>query len=777
MNIVCIGGGPAGLYFALLMKLQSVAHQVTVIERNKPYDTFGWGVVFSDATVGHLREADPVSAKDIAREFSHWDAIDIHFKDRVLRSGGHGFIGIGRKRLLNILQARCEEVGVKLVFETNVESDEDIARQYNADLVIACDGLNSVVRKRYEKTFQPDIDVRNCRFVWLGTTQVFDAFTFIFVPTPHGWFQAHAYRFEEGRSTFIVETTEETWRKSGLDAMSQEEGIDFAERLFAPWLGGQKLSSNAAHLRGSAIWIRFPRVICKSWVHWTQVENEDGSSRSVPVVLMGDAAHTAHFSIGSGTKLALEDAIELASCLKQAKGNLESALAHYQSVRSVDVLKIQNAARNSTEWFENVARYAGLEPEQFAYSLLTRSQRISHENLRLRDRRWLEGYEQWFATSQGSHPAQASRPAIPMLTPFKARSVTLKNRIVVAPTLLYSCRNGVPGDLHLVHLGSRALGGAGLVLVEMTAVSANGRITPGCPGLWTDEQADYFRSVTRFVHDFSDSHIGVQIGHAGRRGSTQLGWQKPGHPLESGNWQLLSASALPFLPGISQTPREMTAEDMAEISTDFVAATRRAADAGFDWLELQAGHGYLLSSFISPLTNHRTDAYGGNLEDRLRFPLEVFKAVRAAWPAYLPMSVRISATDWAAGGTTIDDAVLIARRFKEAGADVIDCSSGEVVHNQKPVYGRMFQTPFADRIRNEAGVPTIAVGSITSADQVNGIIASGRADLCGIGRPHLAEPTWTLREVASLGFADIAWPAPYVTGKDALERLLTNSGR
>ncbi|TPQ29177.1 bifunctional salicylyl-CoA 5-hydroxylase/oxidoreductase [Cupriavidus pinatubonensis] len=763
MKIVCIGGGPAGLYFGLLVKLQDPANDVVVVERNRPYDTFGWGVVFSDATMGNLREADPVSAETIGDAFNRWDDVEVHFKERAVRSGGHGFIGIGRKKLLNILQARCEAVGVQLVFETFIEDDQEIARKYGADLVIASDGLNSVVRKRYADTFRPDIDTRKCRFVWLGTKKVFDAFNFIFVPTEHGWFQAHAYRFEDGTSTFIVETPEETWKAAGIDQMSQEEGIAYCEKLFAPYLDGNPLISNAGHLRGSAIWIQFPRVICERWVHW----NEIGGKR-VPVVLMGDAAHTAHFSIGSGTKLALEDAIELARTIKSVDGLLEEALRHYEAVRSVEVLKIQNAARNSTEWFENVKRYEDLEPEQFAYSLLTRSQRISHENLRVRDKEWLEGYESWLAERAGTKPAAVP----PMLTPFTVRGVELKNRVVVSPTAMYSCKSGVPGNFHMVHLGSRALGGAGLVMVEMTSVSPDGRITPGCPGLWNDAQAAAFAGIVAFVHEHSSARIGVQIGHAGRRGSTQVGWEKMDHPLADGNWPLISASALPYLPGVSQTPRAMTREDMDRVRDDFVAATRRAAAAGFDWLELQAGHGYLLSNFISPVTNQRTDEYGGSLENRMAFPLEVLRAVRAAWPQDKPISVRISATDWVEGGNSADDAVDMARLFKKAGADMIDCSSGEVTPDQKPVYGRMFQTPFADRVRNEAGVPTIAVGAITEADQVNGIIASGRADLCALSRPHLADPAWVLRETAQLGFRRVEWPRQYLFAKDQLERSI-----
>jgi anthraniloyl-CoA monooxygenase len=764
MKIVCVGGGPAGLYFGLLMKLSDAGHDVTVVERNRPYDTFGWGVVFSDATLENLKEADPDSAEQISAAFNHWDDIEINFKGRRMRSSGHGFIGIGRKKLLNILQARCEEIGVKLVFETDVSDDQALAEQYDADLVIASDGLNSKVRTRHAATYQPDIDTRECRFVWLGTTQTFDAFTFAFVQTEHGWFQAHAYQFEPGMSTFIVETRDETWKASGLEAMTQEEGIAYCEKMFAPWLGGHALISNAKHLRGSAIWIRFPRVICETWVH----EQILSSGRKVPVVLMGDAAHTAHFSIGSGTKLALEDAIELNRAIVAHSGDLPAALGHYQDVRSVEVLKIQNAARNSTEWFENVARYANFEPQQFAYSLLTRSQRISHENLRLRDAQWLEGYERWMAEQAGI-AASGQHPVPPMLTPYKARSVTLKNRVVVSPMAMYSSVNGVPGDFHLVHLGGRAMGGAGLVMVEMTCVSPEARITPGCPGLWNDEQMLAFKRIVDFVHQNTDARIGMQLGHAGRKGSTRVSWEGTDMPLPEGNWPLVSASALPYIEGVSQVPQAMTRAQMDEVRDEFVAAAQRAAHAGFDWLELHCAHGYLLSSFISPLTNQRDDEYGGSLDNRLRYPLEVFKAVRQAWPERLPMSVRISAHDWVEGGITADDAIEIARRFKEAGADMVDCSSGQVSKAEKPVYGRMYQTPFSDRVRNEANVPTIAVGAIFEADHVNSIIASGRADLCALARPHLADASWTLRESARIGFPDITWPRQYFPAKRQLE--------
>ena len=764
MKIVCIGGGPAGLYFGLLMKLADNGHEVTVVERNRPYDTFGWGVVFSDATLENLKEADPISARQISDAFNHWDDIEIHYKGRSMRSSGHGFIGIGRKKLLNILQARCEEIGVNLVFETDVIDDQAIAEKYGADIVIASDGLNSKVRARYANTYKPDIDTRQCRFVWLGTKQTFDAFTFAFVQTEHGWFQAHAYQYETGMSTFIVETLDETWKAAGLEDMSQEEGIAYCEKMFAPWLGGNALISNAGHLRGSAIWIRFPRVICDTWVHQQALP----SGRSVPVVLMGDAAHTAHFSIGSGTKLALEDAIELNRSIVAHDNDLPAALAHYQDVRSVEVLKIQNAARNSTEWFESVARYANFEPEQFAYSLLTRSQRISHENLRLRDAPWLEGYERWMADKAGG-ATNGQRPLPPMLTPYTARSIRLKNRIVVSPMAMYCSVDGVPGDFHLVHLGGRAMGGAGLVMVEMTCVSPEARITPGCPGLWTDEQMLAFKRIVDFVHHNSDAHIGMQLGHAGRKGSTRVSWEGTDMPLLDGNWPLVSASALPYIEGVSQVPQAMTRAQMETVRDEFVAAAVRAAQAGFDWLELHCAHGYLLSSFISPLTNQRTDDYGGSLENRLRYPLEVFEAVRAVWPEGLPMSVRISAHDWVEGGITADDAIEIARSFKAAGADMVDCSSGQVSKAEQPVYGRMYQTPFSDRVRNEAHVPTIAVGAIFEADHVNSIIASGRADLCALARPHLADASWTLRESARIGATDVSWPKQYFPAKKQLE--------
>ena len=802
MKVVCIGGGPAGLYFALLMKQLGRHHDISVIERNKPYDTFGWGVVFSDATMDNMREWDRDTADAIEQSFAHWDDIELQFKGRTIRSGGHGFVGIGRKKLLNILQARCEALGVKLVFETDADSDADYP---DADLVIASDGINSRIRSKYAARFKPDIVTRPNRFIWLGTKKVYEPFTFLFEKTEHGWFQAHIYQFDDATSTFIVECPESVWQAHGLDRADADQSIAFCEKLFARNLQGARLLTNARHLRGSA-WINFQRVKCEQWSHF------NGTAH---VVLMGDAVHTAHFAIGSGTKLALEDAIELTRQFKlqgDTPEHIPEVLARYQALRAVDVIRLQNAAWNAMEWFEVCGeRYCDqLDPEQFMYSMLTRSQRISHENLRLRDKGWLEGFERWFAEHAaakagrrraaagppqgGAAPGREAAPSVPgggedrgtaataawgptsmppMFTPYTLRGVTLKNRIVVSPMAQYSCIDGLPADYHLVHLGARAMGGAGMVVAEMTCPSADARISPGCPGLWNETQRDAWQRIVEYVHRETDARIAIQLGHAGAKGSTNAPWDGAGddQPLPQGNWPLIAPSAQSFLAG-GQVPRAMTRADMDRVRDDFMRSARLAAEAGFDWLELHCAHGYLLSAFISPLTNRRSDDYGGTLANRLRYPLEVFAAVRAVWPQDLPISVRISAHDWVEGGITPSEAVEIARAFKAAGADMIDCSSGQVSAEQQPTYGRMYQTPFADRIRNEAGIATIAVGAISEADHVNSIISAGRADLCAIARPHLANPAWTLAEAAKIGYTGLAWPKQYRSGKTQLEALI-----
>jgi anthraniloyl-CoA monooxygenase len=755
MRIACLGGGPAGLYFAISMKLRDPAHEVDLFERNRAGDTFGWGVVFSDQTVDNLLANDRVSGETIRSEFAHWDDVEVAIRGERIRSSGHGFIGIGRKRLLEILQNRARDLGVRLHFETEVSPDLEDWRDY--DLVIAADGANSRIRDRYAEHFDVDVQVRRNKFMWLGTPKVFDAFTFAFEQLPEGWVWTHAYRFDAGLSTFIVEMAPETWEALGLDQMDQEGAIAWAERTFARELDGAPLLSNAKHLHGSAAWLNFRRIVCGHWSH-------------DKLILLGDAAHTAHFSIGSGTKLALEDAIKLAEVLNRPGLPRDRALEEYRDERQIEVLKIQNSARNSTEWFETLDRYLDFEPIQFAYSLLTRSQRVSHENLRLRDAGWLEGVERWFQSRARGVPA--NDPAPPMFAPFTLRSLRLENRVVVSPMATYSAHEGTPGDFHLVHYGARAMGGAGLVYTEMTCVSPQGRITPGCAGMYAPEHEAAWRRVVDFVHANSRAKICLQLGHSGAKGSTRVGWEGYDVPLADGNWPLLAASDVPWTDR-NQKPTPMTRDDMDEVRDQFVTATRMAERAGFDMIELHAAHGYLLSGFITPLQNTRTDEYGGSLANRLRYPLEVFAAMRAAWPADKPMAVRISATDWMGElGVTPDEAVAIARAFSDAGADLIDVSAGQTWADCQPVYGRMFQTPFADRVRNEARVATMAVGNIYEPDHVNSILAAGRADLVALARPHLIDPSWTLRAAAGADYRDIAVPPPYLGGQVQLARNL-----
>ena len=752
MKIACLGGGPAGLYSAISIKLRDPAHDVTVFERNRPDDTFGWGVVFSNETFDNIATNDPASAQAIREHFAYWDDIAVHYRGQRIASTGHGFSGIARKTLLLLLQERARELGARLSFQTEIASAGELAKEF--DLVIAADGLNSRTRNEFAHAFRPAIETRKNKFVWLGTRQKFDdAFTFIFEETEHGWVWAHAYQFDADTATVIVECSESVWRKFGFAAMSQDESCRTCERIFAKYLGGHRLMSNAAHLRGSA-WLNFPRVLCETWSH----DN---------LVLMGDAAATAHFSVGSGTKLAMESAISMAEYLA-SEPTQEAAFAKYEDARRTEVLRLQSAARNSLEWFEDVERYLHLDPVQFNYSLLTRSQRISHENLRLRDRNWLEGAEAWFQRLAGAGDNTIRRP---MFAPFRLRDMRLKNRVVVSPMAQYKAVDGCPTDWHLVHYGERAKGGAALVCTEMTCVSPEGRITPGCTGMYAPEHEAAWKRIVEFVHAETDAKISCQLGHSGAKGSTQLGWQEMDAPLKSGNWPVMAPSPVAWSER-NQRARAMTRADMDRVRDEFVAATEMAARAGFDMLEIHCAHGYLLSSFITPLTNWRSDQYGGALENRMRYPLEIFRAVRAVWPAEKPISVRISANDWVgAEGIEPQDAVGISRMLQEAGVDICDVSAGQTSIKARPVYGRMFQTPFSDRIRNETGMATMAVGNIYEPDHVNSILMAGRADLVCLARPHLANPYWTLHAAAKLGDRGEAWPPPYYAGRDQLYRL------
>ena len=751
MKVLCMGGGPAGLYLAISMKLRDPNHEVTILERNRSGDTFGWGVVLSDDALGNMERNDPVSTAAIRRNFVYWDDIAVIHKGVRTVSGGHGFAGIGRMQMLLLLQERACELGVEMRFETVFGSAEQYRHEY--DVVVACDGINSLVRSEYADVFCPEIELRLCKFIWLGTHQKFgDAFTFIFEETEHGWMWAHCYQFDGDTATVIVECTQATWDAWGFERMSKDETIATCERVFARHLDGHSLISNASHLRGSAVWMNFPRVICERWHH----EN---------VVLMGDAAATGHFSIGSGTRLAFDSAIALAELL-HSEPTVELAFERYQDERRLEVLRLQSAARNSLEWFEQVERYLDLDPVQFNYSLLTRSQRLSHENLRLRDPEWLRSAENWFQHQAGGKPGRA-----PMFAPFRLRGMELVNRVVVSPMDQYKAVDGCPTDWHFVHYAERAKGGAGLVYTEMTCVSPEARISPGCTGLYAPEHEVAWRRLTEFVHAETAAKICCQIGHSGRKGSTQLGWDEIDAPLPDGNWPLISPSPIPWS-ARNAVPKEMDRTDMDVVTEQFVAATRMALRAGFDMIELHAAHGYLISSFISPLSNQRNDEYGGTLEARMRFPLEVFSAMRAAWPDDGPMSVRISATDWVGtSGVTPDDAVTIATMFSLAGADIIDVSAGQTSTDAVPVYGRMFQTSFSDRIRNEADIATMAVGNIYEPDHVNSILMAGRADLVCLARPHLADPYWTLRAGLELGDQDVIWPQPYLPGRDQAIRL------
>jgi anthraniloyl-CoA monooxygenase len=750
VRIAVLGGGPGGLYFAALAKQLDPRHEVHLWERNAPDDTFGFGVVFSDETLGGIEHADATVYAQMERDFARWDDIDVHYQGTVMTSGGHGFAAMSRHRLLAILQQRCAEVGVRTQFRAEAPAADVLASGY--DLVVAADGANSQTRTRLAAAFQPELETRRCAYIWLGTDLVFDAFKFYILDTPAGVMQVHGYPYSRDASTFILEARDDVWHRAGFAGLasaaarlppgrSDETSIEIIRELCAGLLGGHQIVGNNSR------WVHFTTVRCESWRHGN-------------VVLLGDAAHTAHFSIGSGTKLAMEDALALAACLHE-QPDVTAAAAAYEAERRPVVASTQRAAQASLEWFENIGSYTGQEPEQFAFNIITRSRRVTYDNLRLRDPEFAAGMDRWFAGGGDVRP--------PMFQPTRIGQLELANRVIVSPMDMYSARDGMPGDFHLVHLGSKALGGAGLVMTEMVCVSGTGRISPGCAGLYTGEQEAAWRRIVDFVHTRSDARIGIQLGHSGRKGSTRLMWEGIDQPLQQGNWEVCGPSPLPYS-AVSQVPKELTEADLAQITAQFRHAAQRAARAGFDLLELHCAHGYLLSSFLSPLTNKRTDRYGGSPEGRLRYPLEVFDAVRAVWPADRPMTVRISATDWYDGGIDADEAVEIARAFAEHGVDGIDVSTGQVVCDERPAFGRSYQTPYADRIRNEIGrkygVAVIAVGAISSYDDVNSILLAGRADLCALGRAHLYDPQWTLHAAADQGYsgAGVRWPDQFAAG-------------
>ncbi len=754
MRVAVIGGGPGGLYLAALLKQLDPRHEVDVWERNLSDDTYGFGVVFSDETLGGIEHADPVIHAAMARDFARWDDIDVHYRGQVVTSGGHGFAAMSRRRLLQILQQRCAQLGVSLHFGATAPPLEALSR--SRTLLVAADGVNSTTRNACAAAFQPQLEARRCRFMWLGTDLVFDAFKFHVVETSHGVMQVHGYPFDATGSTFIVEMHDDVWRRAGFHIIaarplapgeSDHESIARIEAILGGVLEGHSLQANNSR------WITFTTVRNQHWHHGN-------------IALLGDAAHTAHFSIGSGTKLAMEDALALAACLHE-QDSVPAALRAYELERMPVVLSTQRAAQASLEWFENLGQYVHQEPLQFAFNILTRSRRVTYDNLRLRDPEFVARMDAWFADHESRrHVSPGADPTTPpMFQPFRLRGLQLRNRVIVSPMDMYRAVDGTPNEFHLTHLGSKALGGAGLVMTEMVCVSDTGRISPGCTGMYAPEHEPAWRRIVEFVHSQTAAAIGLQLGHSGRKGSTKLMWEGMDEPLPDGNWPVCGPSAVPYTRQ-NQTPRALSRVEMGEIRDQFVRAAQAGARAGFDLLELHCAHGYLLSSFISPLSNRRDDEYGGSLENRLRFPLEVFDAVRAVWPEPRPMTVRISATDWRDGGIDAGDSVAIAAAFAAHGADAIDASTGQVVKDEQPAFGRSYQTPFADRIRNQVGIATIAVGVISSYDDVNSIILAGRADLCALGRAHIYDPQWTLHAAAEQGYSGpgVEWPDPFKAG-------------
>ena len=711
MRIVVIGGGPAGLYFALLAKKAQPSHRITIIERNPPDATYGWGVVFSEETLGALRDADRPTFDSIIDTFAKWTAIDVRYRGDTVRSRGHAFSAIARRRLLNILQERCAELGVELAFERELSDIDDVGP---ADLVVGADGVNSLVRRTHEQVFRPSLDVHHTKYAWFGTDLVFKAFTFIFRQTEEGLFQVHGYPVDAGSSTFIVECPEAVWRRAGLDRASEEESLAFCQKLFAPELDGHRLLSNRS------LWMSFVTLRCETWYHGH-------------VVLLGDAAHTAHFTIGSGTKLAMEDAIAMAEALQRTGDDVEKAVTEYEMERQPMVERFQQAASESARYFEGVSRYSGFEPVQFAFNLLTRSGRITHLELERRDPQLVARVDGWFAASAQEAAGDGTRVEMvappPMFAPFRIEGVTAPNRVALEPSSEDAAVDGDP-DLRLGDYLAEAIRmGPGLVLTELVAVSPDGRVTSGSAGLWREGHAEAWAGIVEGLRAHSHALVGIQLGHAGRRGSTHPRREGVDRPLRDGSWPLLSASPIPYGPR-GQVPKEMDRVDLDHVRERFVRSARMAARAGFDLLELNFAHGYLLASFISPLSNRRDDEYGGNLVKRMRYPLEILDAVRDVWPEHKPLAVALSVTDWVRGGMEVDDGVAAAGMLKEHGCDLIHVQAGQTAMRASPLYGRMFLASYSDRVRNEVVIATLVGGNVTTRDEVNTLLGAGRADLC-----------------------------------------------
>jgi len=752
MKISIIGGGPGGLYTALLAKKARPDWHVEVFEQNRADYALGFGVVFSDETLDEFLNRDKPVFEAIRGEFAYWQDIAIHFKGHEMRAGGNGFCATSRKTLLRILQERCAELGVELTFSHPIRADEIKTRFADSDVIVASDGIGSAIREHYKDGFQPSQTLKSNRFCWMGSSRPMDEFNYFFRETDHGKMVAHCYQYQSDRSTWVFEMDEETWQGHGFSEFDEEGSKAKLQRIFSQELDGHPLLLNRSH------WRRFPRIFCENW----SVDN---------IVILGDAKASAHFSIGSGTKLAMECAISLVDALlEHGETDVQRAFADYDDARRTPCQITQHNADVSLAWFEHMGRSWDMDPYQFAMVVMCRAKSITYDNLLLRDAEFVrKADDEWYARhlAETGEDLTETRP-MPMFSKFRLRGMELQNRVVMSPMAQYSAdEDGNPTDWHKVHYGSHAMGGMGLIFTEMTCPSADARITLGCAGMWSDQQEQKWAETVRFVHDYSAAKIAMQLGHAGRKGSTQLGWENADHPIaEAGkNWPLVSASPLPWFEGESAVPAELDRAGMKQIVQDFVQATERAARAGFDMLELHCAHGYLLASFLSPLTNLRTDAYGGSVENRLRYPLEVFAAMRDVWPDERPMSVRVSASDWKEGGLNEADLFAIASAFQDAGCDLIDVSAGQTVPDQQPVYGRMFQTQFAESIRNVPDIATMAVGAITQAAQVNTVLHTRRADLVAIGRPHLWNPYFTHQAAAWYGALNREmWPRQYEAG-------------